>query len=46
MIEGRLVRLRPMEPSDAERFHRWLSDSAVTDFLIADRYPGDRKSVV
>lgn len=39
MIDGRLVRLRPTEESDAERFCRWLNDPEVTDYLIADRYP-------
>ena len=39
MIEGRLVRLRPAELADAERFSRWFNDQEVTRFLIADRYP-------
>ena len=39
MLEGRLVRLRPLEPSDAERCYRWLNDQEVVGNLIALRYP-------
>ncbi|MDO9445663.1 MAG: GNAT family protein [Dehalococcoidia bacterium] len=37
-IEGELVRLRPLEPSDAERYVRWLNDPEVTRTLTV-RYP-------
>ena len=37
-LEGRLVRLRALEPSDAERAHQWINDREVTHFLMA-RYP-------
>lgn len=39
MLEGRLVRLRALEPSDAERGHRWVNDPEVKVFLDAVRYP-------
>lgn len=38
MLEGRLVRLRAVEPSDAERAYRWINDREVTQYLMA-RYP-------
>ncbi|HZG96501.1 MAG TPA: GNAT family protein [Mycobacteriales bacterium] len=38
MYEGTLVRLRTMEPSDAERLLTWINDPDVTEHL-AVRYP-------
>jgi RimJ/RimL family protein N-acetyltransferase len=38
MIEGKLVRLRAVEPEDAERAFRWINDREVTQYLMA-RYP-------
>lgn len=38
MLEGRLVRLRALEASDAERAYTWINDREVTQFLMA-RYP-------
>ncbi len=38
MIEGRLVRLRALEPSDAERAYQWINDREVTRHLMT-RYP-------
>jgi RimJ/RimL family protein N-acetyltransferase len=38
MIDGKLVRLRALEPEDAERAYRWINDREVTQFLMA-RYP-------
>lgn len=38
MIEGRMVRLRAREASDAERGHRWVNDWEVARFLVM-RYP-------
>src|SRR5574341_1314778 len=38
MLEGRLVRLRALEPADAERAYQWINDREVTQFLMA-RYP-------
>jgi RimJ/RimL family protein N-acetyltransferase len=38
-LQGRLVRLRPLELNDASRFTRWFNDQEVAGFLIADRYP-------
>lgn len=38
MIDGKLVRLRALEPEDAERAHQWINDREVTQFLAA-RYP-------
>lgn len=38
MLEGKLVRLRALEPSDAERAYRWINDGDVTRYLMA-RYP-------
>lgn len=39
MLEGKLVRLRPLEPGDAERCYRWFNDQDVVGNLFADRYP-------
>ena len=39
MLEGRLVRLRPLEPDDTERCYRWFNDQEVIGNLIAVRYP-------
>lgn len=39
MIQGDLVRLRAIEPSDAPRMHRWVNDREVTRFLETGRYP-------
>ena len=38
MIEGKLVRLRAVEPADAERAFKWINDREVTQTLMA-RYP-------
>ena len=38
MIEGKLVRLRAVEPEDAENAFRWMNDHEVTRNLMA-RYP-------
>ena len=38
MLDGKLVRLRALEPEDAERAYRWINDREVTQFLMA-RYP-------
>jgi len=38
MIEGALIRLRALEPSDAERAHQWINDREVTQHLMT-RYP-------
>ena len=38
MQYGNLVRLRALEPEDAERAYRWIHDREVTQFLMA-RYP-------
>lgn len=38
MYEGKLVRLRTMEPDDAERLHGWINDPEVREHLAA-RYP-------
>ena len=38
MIEGKLVRLRAVEPEDAENAFRWMNDPEVTRNLMA-RYP-------
>jgi RimJ/RimL family protein N-acetyltransferase len=38
MLEGKLVRLRALEPTDAERAYHWINDREVTQFLMA-RYP-------
>lgn len=39
MLEGRLVRLRRPELTDAERYYRWINDQDVVGNLIALRYP-------
>ena len=41
MLEGKLVRLRAIEPGDAEPYYRWFNDQEVTRFL-ATRYPVSR----
>ena len=41
MIEGNLVRLRPLDPSDVERFLVWMNDGEVRRYLDA-RYPVSR----
>ena len=41
MYQGRLVRLRAVEPEDVERYHVWLNDPAVTAGLTL-RYPLSR----
>ena len=41
MYQGRLVRLRAVEPDDLERYHVWLNDPEVMDGL-ARRYPLSR----
>ncbi len=38
MLEGKLVRLRALEPTDAERAYTWINDREVTHFIMA-RYP-------
>jgi len=38
MIEGKVVRLRALEPTDAEKAFLWINDREVTQFLMA-RYP-------
>lgn len=38
MLEGKLVRLRALEPSDLEANYVWFNDREVTHFLAA-RYP-------
>ena len=38
MIEGKMVRLRALEPTDAEKAFQWINDREVTQFLMA-RYP-------
>jgi RimJ/RimL family protein N-acetyltransferase len=37
MLEGELVRLRPLEPEDADNYYRWLNDADVKQYL-AQRY--------
>jgi RimJ/RimL family protein N-acetyltransferase len=41
MIEGRLVRLRTLEPADLERAYAWVNDREVTQYLML-RYPMSR----
>lgn len=36
MIEGRLIRLRPVERGDLPIFVRWINDPEVTEFLKLD----------
>lgn len=38
MTDGKLVRLRAVEPADAERAYKWINDREVTRYLMA-RYP-------
>ncbi len=38
MLEGKLVRLRALEPKDIERAYTWINDREVTRYLTA-RYP-------
>ena len=38
MFEGQLIRLRALEPSDAERAYQWINDREVTQYLMT-RYP-------
>lgn len=37
MLEGKLVRLRPTEPEDRDRYYEWLNDEEVKEFL-GNRY--------
>ena len=37
MLEGKLVRLRPMEPDEYENYYQWLNDEEVKQYL-AMRY--------
>lgn len=37
-FEGRLIRLRALEPEDEPRFHEWMNDPEVTDGVYL-RYP-------
>ena len=39
MLEGKQVRLRALEPEDAERCWRWFNDQEVLGNLAAVRYP-------
>jgi RimJ/RimL family protein N-acetyltransferase len=41
MLEGKLVRLRPLEPEDLEPAAKWMNDPEVTYFL-GMRYPISR----
>jgi RimJ/RimL family protein N-acetyltransferase len=41
MLEGKLVRLRPLEMTDLDREYRWINDREVTRYLSA-RYPISR----
>lgn len=43
MLEGKLVRLRAMEPDDLEDALRWVNDREVTFWLTSLRYPMSRK---
>jgi RimJ/RimL family protein N-acetyltransferase len=38
MIEGKMIRLRALEPLDVDRVHAWINDREVTQYLVA-RYP-------
>jgi RimJ/RimL family protein N-acetyltransferase len=42
MLEGKLVRLRPIDPGDLERDYAWVNDREVTRF-VALRYPMSRQ---
>jgi len=33
MLEGKIVRLRPMEPDEAENYYHWLNDPEVKQYL-------------
>lgn len=39
MLEGRLVRLRALERTDAEKAHRWMNDAELRELLHGMRYP-------
>lgn len=41
MLEGKLVRLRAIEPTDVDRAYAWINDREVTRTLMA-RYPYSR----
>lgn len=41
MLNGRLVRLRAIEPTDIDRVYEWINDREVARFLMA-RYPMSR----
>jgi len=41
VLEGRLVRLRALEPTDLERAYGWVNDREVTQYLML-RYPLSR----
>jgi RimJ/RimL family protein N-acetyltransferase len=41
MLEGKLTRLRAIEPGDLERCYTWINDRDVTRYLTA-RYPMSR----
>jgi RimJ/RimL family protein N-acetyltransferase len=38
MLEGKLVRLRPMEPEDVDRYYEWINDEEVKEFLSSRYY--------
>jgi len=42
MLQGQLVRMRPLEPTDLERAYTWVNDPEVIRYL-ALRYPMSRK---
>lgn len=44
MLEGKLVRLRAMEPEDIEEALKWVNDREVTLWLTSLRYPVSRKA--
>jgi hypothetical protein len=33
-FEGRIIRLRAIEPEDEPKFHEWMNDPEVTDGLV------------
>ena len=33
MLTGKLVRLRPIEPTDLDRYLEWINDDEVVEFL-------------